>query len=221
VRLGVKRAIDILVALTGLVLLAPLVLTLSILIILFMGRPVFFRQERPGLNNRIFRLVKFRTMTDDTDDTGKPLPDAHRLTRLGKFLRRSSMDELPQLWNVLKGELSLVGPRPLLVHYLELYSPDQMRRHLVKPGITGWAQVNGRNDITWEEKFLLDVWYVDNQSLLLDLRILAMTVVKVLEGEGVSQTGHATAEPFKGTPDTHGRAQPERIHAETQSTPRT
>ncbi len=217
--LAVKRFVDICAALTGFIVLSPLLLTMSILIFLLMGRPVFFRQERPGLHGRIFRLVKFRTMTNATDDAGRLLPDSDRLTRLGRFLRRTSMDELPQLWNVLRGELSLVGPRPLLVHYLKLYNPAQMRRHLVKPGITGWAQVNGRNDITWEEKFLLDVWYVDNWSLLLDLRILAMTVVKVVKGEGVSQTGHATAEPFKGTPDTLGPARPDPIRTNAQCLP--
>jgi sugar transferase EpsL len=218
-RQAVKRFIDIVVALAGLVALSPLLFAVSIMILLFMGRPVIFRQERPGLQGRVFPLLKFRTMTDATDDQGKLLPDSERLTRLGRFLRRTSMDELPQLWNVLRGELSLVGPRPLLVHYMELYSPEQMRRHQVKPGITGWAQVNGRNDITWEEKFLLDVWYVDNRSLFLDLRILAMTLVKVVKGEGVSQTGHATAEPFGGTPGEPGPTLADTIPADAAKSP--
>jgi sugar transferase EpsL len=198
-QLALKRLMDILAALLGLGLLSPLFLTVSALVFLVMGSPVFFRQARPGLHGRIFTLVKFRTMTTGTDDQGRPLPDAARLTRLGRFLRKTSLDELPQLWNVLKGDLSLVGPRPLLVHYLDLYTPEQMRRHHAKPGITGWAQVNGRNDITWEEKFALDVWYVDHWTLLLDLKILAMTVGKVIRGEGVSQTGHATTPEFQGT----------------------
>jgi sugar transferase EpsL len=198
---AIKRLIDILAAFMGLVVLSPLLLVVSALILLGMGSPVFFRQARPGLNGRIFTLVKFRTMTTDTDARGKPLPDSARLTPIGRFLRRTSLDELPQLWNVLKGELSLVGPRPLLVHYLDLYTPDQMRRHHAKPGITGWAQVNGRNDVTWEQKFALDVWYVDHWSLLLDLKILAMTVIKVIKGEGVSKTGHVTAEEFTGSID--------------------
>ena len=198
-QLAIKRLIDIVAGLLGGVLVSPILVAVSMLIFFFMGRPVFFRQQRPGLHGHIFTLVKFRTMTTVTDDEGKPLPDSARLTRLGRFLRKTSMDELPQLWNVLKGELSLVGPRPLLVQYLGLYTPEQMRRHDAKPGITGWAQVNGRNDVTWEEKFALDVWYVDNWSLLLDMKILAMTAVKVIKREGISQTGHVTAEPFRGT----------------------
>jgi sugar transferase EpsL len=198
--LTIKRLFDLLVALIGLMMLAPLLLMVSALIWLLMGRPVFFRQDRPGLHGNIFTVVKFRTMNADRDASGALLPDARRLTALGKLLRTTSMDELPQLWNVLRGELSLVGPRPLLIQYLELYTPEQMRRHDVKPGITGWAQVNGRNDITWEDKFRLDVWYVDNWSLLLDLKILVMTVIKVVQGAGITQPGHATAEPFKGSP---------------------
>lgn len=217
-QLAVKRIVDIAVALVGLIVLSPLLLAVSVIILLAMGAPVFFRQARPGLNGRIFTVVKFRTMTTLTDDRGKPLPDSARLTRLGSFLRRASLDELPQLWNVLKGDLSLVGPRPLLVHYLDLYTPEQMRRHLVKPGITGWAQVNGRNDVTWEEKFALDVWYVDHWSLLLDLKILAMTVVKVVRGEGISQTGHVTAEEFKGSPERLGSLGTGILHDETDLT---
>lgn len=195
----IKRLIDVSAALVGLTALAPVFLVVSVLILLIMGRPIFFRQERPGLHAKIFTVVKFRTMSTVRDASGTLLPDAQRLTTLGRFLRAASIDELPQLWNVLKGELSLVGPRPLLVQYLNLYTPEQMRRHEMIPGITGWAQVNGRNDITWEDKFTLDVWYVDHWSLVLDLKILLMTVFKVLKGEGISQSGHATAEPFQGT----------------------
>ncbi|MBI5570232.1 MAG: sugar transferase [Desulfomonile tiedjei] len=198
--LVVKRAMDFSLALIGLVLLSPLLIVVACLIFLSMGLPVFFRQERPGLKGKIFTLVKFRTMNHARDKSGRLLPDAQRLTGLGRFLRKTSLDELPQLWNVLKGELSLVGPRPLLVEYLGLYSPEQMRRHHVKPGITGWAQVNGRNAITWEQKFEFDVWYVDHWSLLLDIKILLKTAEKVLTGEGVRQEGQATAERFKGTP---------------------
>ena len=198
--LAAKRAMDFSVALIGLVFLSPLLIVISGLILICMGRPIFFRQERPGLKGKIFTLVKFRTMSHARDGAGRLLPDAQRLTRLGRFLRMTSLDEIPQLWNVLKGELSLVGPRPLLVEYLGLYSPEQRRRHDVKPGITGWAQVNGRNAITWERKFEFDVWYVDHRSFLLDLKILLMTAAKVLTGEGVRQEGQATAERFRGTP---------------------
>ena len=197
--LAVKRAIDLSVALAGLVLLSPVLLAVSVLILLCIGLPIFFRQGRPGLHGTIFTLVKFRTMSHACDESGRLLPDSQRLTNLGRFLRKTSLDELPQLWNVLTGELSLVGPRPLLIQYLDLYTPEQMRRHDVKPGITGWAQVNGRNAISWEQKFEFDVWYVDHWSLLLDLKILLMTAVKVLRGEGVRQEGQATAEPFRGT----------------------
>ena len=161
--------------------------------------PVLFVQERPGLHGKPFRLFKFRTMLEAAGADGQPLPDAERLTALGRFLRRTSLDELPQLWNVLRGELSLVGPRPLLVEYLERYSPEQARRHLVKPGITGWAQVNGRNALSWEEKFALDGWYVDHWSLGLDLRILLRTLVAVFSGSGVQASGHATMPLFEGT----------------------
>jgi len=164
-----------------------------------MGSPVIFRQERPGLHGRPFRMIKFRTMRNATDAAGNPLPDAQRMTRVGTFLRSSSIDELPELWNVLRGEMSLVGPRPLLMEYLPLYSPEQARRHDVKPGITGWAQINGRNALSWDEKFALDVWYVDNRSFLLDLKILALTVKKVVVREGISQQGQATMEKFRGS----------------------
>jgi lipopolysaccharide/colanic/teichoic acid biosynthesis glycosyltransferase len=163
-----------------------------------MGSPVLFRQARTGLYGRHFTLLKLRTMTSATGPDGAPLPDASRLTRFGRFLRRTSLDELPQLWNVLRGDMSLVGPRPLLPEYLPLYSSDQVRRHDVKPGITGWAQVNGRNGISWDDKFRLDAWYVDHQSLWLDLRILLLTVRKVLLGDGVNQSRDTTMEPFRG-----------------------
>ncbi len=182
-----------------LIIFAPIMLVLALLIINQMGRPVVFRQKRPGLGGQPFDLYKFRTMTDQRDSDGRLLPDEKRLTGLGKFLRRFSLDELPQLFNVLKGELSFVGPRPLLMQYLELYSPEQARRHEVKPGITGWAQVNGRNAISWEEKFELDVWYVDNKNFLLDLKILYMTVLKVLKAEGISGDGSATMPEFMGS----------------------
>jgi lipopolysaccharide/colanic/teichoic acid biosynthesis glycosyltransferase len=163
-----------------------------------MGRQILFRQIRPGRSARPFTLLKFRTMSNKTDRTGKVLPDAKRLTRLGSFMRSTSLDELPQLWNVLRGELSLVGPRPLLMDYLPRYSPEQARRHEVMPGITGWAQVNGRNALTWEEKFALDVWYVDHWSIGLDFKILFMTLLKVVRRDGISQAGHATMTEFRG-----------------------
>jgi lipopolysaccharide/colanic/teichoic acid biosynthesis glycosyltransferase len=163
-----------------------------------MGSPVFFRQTRPGLHGRPFEMIKFRTMRDAVDAQGRPLPDAERLTRLGRFLRSSSLDELPELWNVLRGEMSLVGPRPLLMEYLPLYSPEQARRHELRPGVTGWAQVNGRNAISWEEKFALDVWYVDNRSLWLDLEIIWLTIRKVIKRDGISAAGEATMPKFTG-----------------------
>jgi len=171
----------------------------GIMVALALGRPVLFRQMRAGLYGKPFRVLKFRSMTDARDEHGKLLPNELRLTRLGRFLRASSMDELPELLNVLKGDMSLVGPRPLHVQYLDLYTSEQARRHDVRPGITGWAQVNGRNAISWEEKFILDVWYVDHHSLWLDMRILWMTMATVVRREGISQAGHATAEPFYGS----------------------
>ena len=194
----IKRLIDILAAFSGLLLLAPLMLVLAVLIRLQMGTPVIFRQARPGLGGKPFRMLKFRTMRDAFDEDGKPLPDDQRITRLGKILRSTSLDELPELWNVLKGDMSLVGPRPLLMEYLPLYSAEQARRHDVRPGITGWAQVNGRNALSWDEKFRLDVWYVDNQSLRLDIRILFMTVRKVLVREGIYAEGEVTMSRFTG-----------------------
>lgn len=196
-----KRAFDFAVAATLLVVLAPLVLMLMLTVRVKLGSPVLFSQVRPGLHGRPFRLYKLRTMTDARDARGELLPDEQRLTAFGKLLRTLSLDELPQLFNVLRGELSLVGPRPLLMEYLELYTPQQARRHEVRPGITGWAQVNGRNAVSWPERFALDVWYVDNRSLALDLRILVLTVTKVLRREGVTQQGHATMERFRGGGD--------------------
>ncbi len=196
---SVKRLIDLTAAVTAFVVLSPLILALALLIRLGMGSPVLFRQVRPGLNGKPFTLVKFRTMTGCCDPEDNLLPDSQRLTRLGKSIRRASLDELPQLWNVLTGNLSLVGPRPLLMQYLERYSPEQARRHEVKPGITGWAQVNGRNALTWEEKFAHDVWYVDNWSLWLDIKILWKTVALVVTGEGISAEGEATMFEFMGS----------------------
>ncbi len=193
-----KRFIDILGASLGLVLLSPLLLFLAVKIRRQMGSPVLFRQVRPGLNGKPFRMIKFRTMRDATDSAGKPLSDAERLTPLGRFLRATSLDELPELWNVLKGEMSLVGPRPLLMEYLPLYSPEQARRHEVRPGVTGWAQVNGRNAIGWDEKFALDVWYVENRSFALDLKILWLTIRKVIFRDGISAEGEATMPKFTG-----------------------
>jgi sugar transferase EpsL len=194
-----KRIFDVGVSTLVLVLGMPLLLGLCLLVRVRLGGPVLFRQERPGLKGRPFVLLKFRTMTEARDSRGELLPDADRLTSFGLWLRRTSLDELPELWNVLRGEMSLVGPRPLLLEYLPLYSPEQARRHEVLPGITGWAQVNGRNAIAWSEKLALDVWYVDHRSGLLDIKILWMTVAKVFRGEGVSQPGHATREKFRGS----------------------
>ena len=194
-----KRGLDIAAALLGLVILSPLIGILALLIRMRMGSPVLFRQTRPGLHGRPFEMIKFRTMRDGVDKEGRPLPDSERLTPLGRWLRSSSLDELPELWNVLQGEMSLVGPRPLLMEYLPLYTPQQARRHEVRPGITGWAQVNGRNALSWEEKFALDVWYVDNRSFWLDLKIIGSTIWKVLRREGISQEGLATVEYFKGS----------------------
>lgn len=194
-----KRAFDFIVALVALALLSPLLLVFTVLVRIKLGSPVFFRQQRPGFQSKLFYVLKFRTMTDERDTDGRLLPDEARLTPFGKFLRQASIDELPQLLNVLRGELSLVGPRPLLTQYLGRYSAEQARRHDVKPGITGWAQVNGRNAITWEDKFKLDVWYVDNHSFWLDLKILWMTVQKVFVREGINHPGKATMEEFMGS----------------------
>lgn len=192
----VKRCMDITVSLVALILGAPLFLVLALLVRATMGSPVLFSQLRPGLHGKPFRMYKFRTMRDLYDENGRPLPDELRLTPFGRFLRATSLDELPELWNVLRGEMSLVGPRPLLMQYLDRYTPEQRRRHEVRPGITGWAQVNGRNAISWEKKFEYDVWYVDNYSFLLDMKIIALTVLKVFTRDGISADGHATMPEF-------------------------
>jgi lipopolysaccharide/colanic/teichoic acid biosynthesis glycosyltransferase len=202
-----KRIFDGCLTLPGLVLISPILGIVAILVRLNLGSPVLFRQVRPGFMGRPFVNYKFRSMKDALDTQGRPLPDTQRLTRLGQFLRSTSLDELPELFNVLSGEMSLVGPRPLLMQYLERYSTEQFRRQHVLPGITGWAQVNGRNALSWEEKFRQDVWYVDHWSLWLDVRILALTLWKVIKREGISQPGHATAEEFMGNlpPKTRGQ----------------
>jgi len=194
----VKRLFDIVVSALALVVLSPALLLLAAVIRWRLGSPVLFRQRRPGLRGRPFLLLKFRTMTDACGPDGALLPDVARLTAFGRFLRAASLDELPELLNVLKGDMSLVGPRPLLMQYLGRYAPEQARRHEVRPGITGWAQVNGRNAISWEEKFRLDVWYVDHRSLWLDIKIIAMTIGKILKREGISHPGQATMEEFTG-----------------------
>jgi sugar transferase EpsL len=193
-----KRAFDLIATAAGLLVLLPLLLVLAALIRIKHGAPILFRQSRPGLNGTAFELLKFRTMTDARDRNGNLLSDADRLTGLGHFLRSTSLDELPELWNVLRGDMSLVGPRPLLMEYLPLYSEEQARRHEVRPGITGWAQVNGRNAISWEEKFALDVWYVDNQSFWLDIKILWLTFWRVVKRDGISAEGEATMPKFTG-----------------------
>lgn len=194
-----KRFFDLIAASVLLVLLWPLILITAILVRIKLGSPVLFKQQRAGLHGRPFELYKFRTMTYETDASGKLLPDSQRLTSFGKTLRAFSLDELPQLVNVIRGDLSLVGPRPLLMEYLPLYTEEQARRHEVRPGMTGWAQVNGRNSISWEEKFELDLWYVEHQSLLLDLKILLLTVIKVLKTEGIHHQNHVTMEKFTGS----------------------
>jgi sugar transferase EpsL len=199
IRSAVKRLLDIFLSAAGLVAAAPIILATALVVRFSMGSPVLFRQKRPGLHGKPFILLKFRTMTEARNKEGNLLPDSQRLTKTGSTIRRFSLDELPQLWNVLKGDLSIVGPRPLLMQYLDRYTPEQARRHEVKPGITGWAQVNGRNALSWEEKFRLDVWYVDHWSLWLDFRILARTLLMVISGKGLTQEGHATMEEFMGT----------------------
>ncbi|MED3667080.1 sugar transferase [Geobacillus kaustophilus] len=193
-----KRSFDFIVSLIAFAVLSPIMVVTAILVHWKLGSPVLFKQQRPGLHGKPFYLYKFRTMTDERDENGELLPDHLRLTPFGQFLRKYSLDELPQLFNVLKGDISLVGPRPLLMEYLELYTPEQARRHEVKPGITGWAQVNGRNAISWEEKFKLDVWYVDNRTFWLDIKILFLTVIKVLKKEGINQSEYVTMEKFTG-----------------------
>ena len=195
---SIKRFFDLAIAVLSVIILSPFLVLIGILVRIKIGSPVLFRQVRPGLRGRSFIIYKFRPMTDKRDKNGNLLPDGDRLTRLGRFLRKTSLDELPELFNVIKGDMSIVGPRPLLMQYLERYTPEQARRHDVNPGITGWAQINGRNAISWEDKFKLDVWYVDNWSFWLDVKIIAMTIWKVLKREGISQPGQATADEFKG-----------------------
>lgn len=194
-----KRLFDFFVALCAILTLLPVIVIVALLVRFKLGSPILFTQDRPGLHGKTFKMMKFRTMLDAKDKQGNLLPDDERMTPFGTFLRSTSLDELPGLFNVLKGDMSLVGPRPLLVQYLPLYNAEQARRHNVRPGITGWAQVNGRNAISWEQKFKLDVWYVDNQSFWLDLKILFLTVKKVFVREGISADGHVTIEPFKGS----------------------
>jgi lipopolysaccharide/colanic/teichoic acid biosynthesis glycosyltransferase len=196
-----KRGFDLLLTLPVFIILLPVMLVVGVLVWLVDGWPIFFKQARPGYGGVVFNMIKFRTMRSAVGPDGKPLPDGQRISKLGRFLRQTSLDELPELWNVITGKMSLVGPRPLLVAYLDRYSPEQARRHEVQPGVTGWAQVNGRNALTWEEKFRLDVWYVDQYwSLGLDLKILWLTVWKVFKREGISAAGQATAEEFMGSP---------------------
>ena len=195
-----KRAFDFVVAALALVILLPIMAAIAVAIAASIGRPILFVQMRPGRGGKPFRMAKFRTMREANDATGRPLHDAERITALGSLLRRTSLDELPELYNVLRGDMSLVGPRPLLMAYLDRYSPFEARRHEVRPGITGWAQINGRNALSWPEKFALDVWYVDNRSFVLDLRILARTLSKVIRRDGISAAGEATMPEFTGTP---------------------
>lgn len=194
-----KRLFDVALVLVTAVAWLPLLAVVALAVLATLGRPVLFVQQRPGLHGRPFRLVKFRTMKPPMTSSGRVLTDAERLMRFGRFLRVTSLDELPELWNVLKGDMSLVGPRPLLMDYLPLYTPEQARRHEVQPGITGWAQVNGRNALSWEEKFALDVWYVDHQSMRLDFAILLRTIAKVVTCHGINAVGEATVQPFRGT----------------------
>ncbi|MDP2747793.1 sugar transferase [Pseudomonas sp.] len=193
-----KRLFDIIASAFGLMLLSPVIAVVAWKISHKLGSPVLFRQVRPGLNGKPFEMIKFRTMLDAVDAAGNPLPDSERMTPFGSFLRSSSLDELPELWNVLKGDMSLVGPRPLLMEYLPLYSPEQYRRHESRPGVTGWAQINGRNALNWDEKFKLDIWYVDNRTFLLDLKIILLTIKKVIVRDGISADGEATMAKFTG-----------------------
>ncbi|WP_280525915.1 sugar transferase [Pseudoalteromonas fuliginea] len=195
----IKYLFDLTVSIIVFLILLPVILLVAVLIRIKLGSPILFTQDRPGLNGKVFKMMKFRSMLDAKDKHGNLLPDNERMTKFGAFLRSTSLDELPGLFNVLKGDMSLVGPRPLLVQYLPLYNSEQAKRHNVRPGITGWAQVNGRNAIGWDEKFKLDVWYVENQSFLLDMRILLLTVKKVFIREGINADGHVTIEPFKGS----------------------
>lgn len=198
----IKRVFDIIVSLVGLILLSPVIAILAWKISKNLGSPVLFRQVRPGKEGKPFAMIKFRSMRDVVDENDTPLPDSERMTPFGSMLRASSLDELPELWNVLKGDMSLVGPRPLLMEYLPLYSPEQCRRHEVRPGVTGWAQINGRNAISWDKKFKLDVWYVDNRSLYLDIKILLLTVRKVFVRDGIVAEGEVTTTKFSGSNNT-------------------
>jgi sugar transferase EpsL len=191
-----KRVFDLTLSVPALFVLSPVLLVIAIVVRIFIGRPILFSQTRPGLNGRLFTIYKFRTMTDDRDARGELLPDEQRLTSFGGFLRSTSLDELPEIFNIFKGDMSIVGPRPLLVRYLDRYTQEQARRHEVKPGLTGWAQVNGRNALSWEDKFKLDVWYVDNQSFWLDIKIIFLTIIKVFKREGISHSGEATMPEF-------------------------
>ena len=194
----IKRIFDFTASLCGLILLSPILIVVALLIRLNLGSPIFFTQDRVGKHNKVFKMIKFRSMKDGVDKNGNLLPDEMRLTKFGKILRSTSLDELPELINVLKGDMSLIGPRPLLVDYLPLYNENQIRRHNVLPGLTGWAQINGRNSLSWNEKFNLDIWYVDNWSLTLDIKILFLTIYKVFKREGISQDGNVTMERFNG-----------------------
>ena len=196
-----KRVFDLFVSLTIMIVLLPIIIIVAVLIYFKLGSPILFKQSRPGLNEHIFKMTKFRTMLNKKDQHGNDFPDSERMTKFGALLRASSLDELPGLINVIRGDMSLVGPRPLLVQYLPLYNAEQAKRHEVRPGITGWAQVNGRNAISWEEKFKLDVWYVENQGFWLDIKILLMTVKKVFVRDGISAEGHVSMEPFSGSKD--------------------
>ena len=195
----IKRLFDLTISIAGMFILSPLYVLLILSIYFKLGKPILYRQTRAGFNGEAFVLYKFRTMREQYDAEGNPLPDEQRLGPFGRFMRSFSFDELPELWNVMQGDMSLVGPRPLLMRYLPRYNAEQMRRHEVKPGITGWAQIHGRNELSWEERFKQDVWYVDNQSLWLDIRILAITIVKILRREGISAEGHATMPEFTGS----------------------
>jgi sugar transferase EpsL len=203
----IKRLFDLAITVIGLVLISPVLIIIALLVWTKIGHPIIYKQQRPGLKGKPFSIYKFRSMTDARDAEGNLLPDSDRLTTLGRFLRSYSLDEFPELVNILKGDMSWVGPRPLLMQYLDRYTAEQMRRHEVLPGITGWAQVNGRNALTWQEKFRLDVWYVDHWSFWLDMKILLMTVGKVIRREGIAQEGHATAEEFKGNEESNTEQQ--------------
>ncbi|MET1113049.1 MAG: sugar transferase [Allosphingosinicella sp.] len=207
-RFDPKRLTDILLAAAGLIVLAPVMAAVAVAVAAALGRPVLFRQVRPGLHGKPFELIKFRTMLDAAGADGRPLDDAERLTRFGRFLRASSLDELPELWNILKGDMSLVGPRPLLLRYLPLYTPEQARRHEVRPGLTGWSQVNGRNALSWPDKLALDTWYVDHRSFRLDLKILFMTVAKVVSRSGIAAEGSETMPEFRGEEGTGANSSP-------------